>query len=406
MTTWVYRFTGNSHFPEPVHEIAALAALDEECEGAWLMLSARADPPGKGAARGDEFLLCADAGNGLRLHGRAIVRGGAELRGEPPAPVRSLYAGNPSRMYLPLLQVELVEPAPVPGLAEEEVHRFTSGQSYVKNLGAGVRRRGASTPVHAIRAPEPPLPVRGQWVAPTGSPLVAAGVDPTAGDWRHAMNRGDAKPMPCVVLEWTGKRFQFKERREHLANQMLWEQVARVGATVVCIDGPCATNGLQLKPDWTGWDLSVPGAMRDGELALHAAGVKLFWTTHATISNFEGASRWIARSLRLFADLEGAPSERIETHPHGAFHVLWRLLGRTDPLPAKSGSAGRKARLWVLQTFIPDIDPAELPDHDAVDAACAALVAGLHGLGLSKSFGTRTNGGSIWMPDANALHVQ
>lgn len=68
MTTWVYRFTGNAHFPEPVHEIAALAALDEECEGAWLMLSARADPPGKGAAPGDEFLLCADAGNGLRLY--------------------------------------------------------------------------------------------------------------------------------------------------------------------------------------------------------------------------------------------------------------------------------------------------------------------------------------------------
>jgi hypothetical protein len=134
MTTWVYRFTGNVHFPEPVHEIATLAALDEECEGAWLMISARADPPGKGAAPGDEFLLCADGGDGLRLHGRAIVRGGIELRPEAPASVRSLYSGHPNRMYLPLQQVELVKPAPVPGLSDEEVRRFTSGQSYVKKI--------------------------------------------------------------------------------------------------------------------------------------------------------------------------------------------------------------------------------------------------------------------------------
>lgn len=406
MTTWIYRFTGNSRFPEPIHEIAALAAVDEECGGAWLMLSARADPPGKGAALGDDFLLCADAGDGLRLHGRAIVGGGAELRAEPPESVRSLYAGNLNRMYVPLRQVELLAPASVPGLTEEEVHRFTSGQSYVKKLGTEVHHHGALTPVHPVRASDEPPPLPGQWIAPTGSPFVAAGVDPTAGDWRHSMDRGDAKPMPCVVLEWTGQKLQFNECLEHLANRMLWEQVARVGATVVCIDGPCATNGLQIRPDWSGWDLSVPGATRDGELALHAAGVKLFWTTHATVSNFDGASRWIARSLRLFADPEGAPAERIETHPHGAFSMLWRLLGRTDPLPGKSGPAGRKARLWVLQTFVPDIDPAALPDHDAVDAACAALVASLHGLGLSKSFGTRTYGGSIWMPDAKALHIR
>jgi len=40
-----------------------------------------------------------------------------------------------------------------------------------------------------------------------------------------------------------------------------------------------------------------------------------------------------------------------------------------------------------------------------VDAACAALVAGLHRLNLTTSFGTLSGGGMIWMPNAAALET-
>lgn len=44
-----------------------------------------------------------------------------------------------------------------------------------------------------------------------------------------------------------------------------------------------------------------------------------------------------------------------------------------------------------------------VPNHDALDAACAALVAGLHRLGLTVPFGKNNDGGQLWMPDGVKL---
>jgi predicted nuclease with RNAse H fold len=148
--------------------------------------------------------------------------------------------------------------------------------------------------------------------------------------------------------------------------------------------------------------MKAPDGIRGGELALSRTGVNLFWTTQNTVTKFEGASRWIARSLVLFS--EQRERTNIETHPHGAFTFLWQLFGMAGTLPKKLKATGRNARLAILRAFIPDLSDEMVPDHDAVDAACAALVAGLHRLGLTVAFGNANNGGQIWMPDRIKLN--
>jgi hypothetical protein len=237
--------------------------------------------------------------------------------------------------------------------------------------------------------------------------FVAVGVDPTAGDWRHGMRRGDAKAMPSVALEWDGGGLRFLGLAEHHDNADLWRRCRAAGASVVAIDGPCATNGLRVLPGWRGWDLGALGGTRDGELALCAAGVRLFWTTHRTVERFDGASRWIARSLRLFSGPAGGPSvERIETHPHGAFLLLWRRLGQEGAPGHKGRPAGRNARLALLTAFVAGIDGGLLPDHDAIDATCAALVAALHALRATRAYGTEQGGGLIWLPDPARISIR
>ena len=48
------------------------------------------------------------------------------------------------------------------------------------------------------------------------------------------------------------------------------------------------------------------------------------------------------------------------------------------------------------------VSSATLPDHDAVDAAAAALVAAMHRLGMARAAGTEAGGGRIWLPDPGA----
>jgi hypothetical protein len=186
--------------------------------------------------------------------------------------------------------------------------------------------------------------------------------------------------------------------RAFSANQELLEHARRLEAQLVAIDGPCGTNGLHVLPDWSAWAPAPPqGGRRDAEVELAREGVGLFWTTRATIDHFDGASRWIARSLRLFDALPATGA--IEVHPHGAFLFLARHAGWIAPLHPKNTPAGRGERLALLERLVPGIDPRALKDHDAVDAACAALVAALHVLGRTKPYGTDAGGGRIWMPD-------
>jgi hypothetical protein len=208
------------------------------------------------------------------------------------------------------------------------------------------------------------------------------------------------KDMAAAALAWDGRRLRLAAVARARSNADLWAFCRLVGARVLAVDGPCSTAGLRLRADRSGWDLRVRGGVRDAEAALAREGFPLYWTTHATVAGFDGASRWIARSLGLFAD-PAAPRglARIETYPHGAFAVL-----RGGPrLPAKGTGAGRRARLALLSALVDGLSGEALPDHDAVDACAAAFVGALHRLGLARAVGTVGGGGRIWLPDAEAL---
>jgi predicted nuclease with RNAse H fold len=182
-----------------------------------------------------------------------------------------------------------------------------------------------------------------------------------------------------------------------MCNQDFLDLVQRTAPSMICIDGPCQTNGPQVLPDWSDWDREANDGKRRCELLLHQAGVHLFWTTNNTVFCFDGASRWIARSLRLYRDLP-ANHKAVETHPHGAFAFLWRQLGGNGRLPNKKTDKGRDSRLALLKAFVENVDEDQLHNHDAVDAACAALMAAFHEVGWVESYGDDTEGGRIWMP--------
>jgi hypothetical protein len=78
---------------------------------------------------------------------------------------------------------------------------------------------------------------------------------------------------------------------------------------------------------------------------------------------------------------------------------LWKTLGERSSLPSKATPPGREARLALLRAFIEDLAETELADHDCVDAAAASLVAALHVIGRTRSYGQANAGGLIWMPE-------
>lgn len=222
-------------------------------------------------------------------------------------------------------------------------------------------------------------------------------------DWLYRFTCNPSYPDPLEEIDFLCS-LEDDPLTLHTKNAEFWQLTGDCRAVLACIDGPCDTNGPGLLADLSDWDRSCRGGTRGGELALSRAGVNLFWTTQNTVLKFEGASRWIARSLVLFS--EAPAMSKIETHPHGAFTLLWRLFGWKGKLPKKSSPSGRLARIALLQTCIPGLTDAMVPNHDAVDAACAALVAGLHRLGLTTPFGTKRDGGQLWMPDIKSFTIQ
>ena len=50
---WLYRFTTNPNFPDPIQEIDAIITLDDSGEKTYLLLADRKGPPLSGALPGD-----------------------------------------------------------------------------------------------------------------------------------------------------------------------------------------------------------------------------------------------------------------------------------------------------------------------------------------------------------------
>lgn len=396
---WIYRFASNSKYPDPLEEISALSALQEEGDESFLLLNDRAHPPLCASGAGETIGLCTAVDNRLILHGLATIKS-TPFHGSTPLSVQPLYGQQENRFFCPLSDISLGNPAQLLTsiLSDEDQYRFTKGQASAKRLGPKVQTRTTSH-------------VNSDWTdlfRPAATNVsqnveqVVVGLDPTAGTWDSCMTEGP-KPMPSFALRLNGSGIHAIDvpLATHSSNEEFWKRVEVLAPSTVCIDGPCQTNGPRCTQEWHEWDRSSPNGFRNAERALSADGVKLFWTTMNTVLGFDGASRWIARSLRLFSHPSRA--KVIETHPHGVFTFLARAYGWHNSLPRKTTGEGRAARIALLKAFVPNLEADMMPDHDAIDAACAALVAALYCRGEVVSFGTHEEGGLIWMP---RLHRQ
>ena len=104
MADWLYLMTVHADFPDPLAEIAALAAVAETGDDDVLLLLAdRAHPPMSSAEPGDGVLLCTRdrTGSSRSMRSLALWRG---LTGEgrgPPAPRASAPAPGTLRSYHP-----------------------------------------------------------------------------------------------------------------------------------------------------------------------------------------------------------------------------------------------------------------------------------------------------------------
>lgn len=405
---WIYRLTKNKAYLDPLEEIDALCELSERGEPVFLMLSTASSPPMSGAAPSDVVGLCTSRERSLVLHALAEV-GTGEIVSEITGNVAAVYGFPTGRKFLPLSKVSRLKSGLLPTsvLDSDSQAKFLSGQAYAKKLSNQTRRVSSRRiPPSAIVDIEfNALPaIKPIDIASPEAPFTAIGLDPTAGTWDSQMKSGP-KEMPSFTLHWDGVKLTVPEdpRVLHKTNDCFFRLVTRRNASIVCIDGPNSTNGLELRDDLAGWEDIVGSLTRDGELALSREGIHLFWTTRNTIRNFDGASRWIARSIVLFSNSDAV--EKIETHPHGAFTMLSNAIINGLRLPKKGTQVGQLARFRILNAFIPNLTLEMVPDHDAMDAACASLVGCLHRLKLTRSFGTVEAGGKIWMPDITPLLV-
>ncbi len=410
MTHWLYLLTAKEMFPEPRAEVSALATLYDEGHDAYLLLANGECPPGKTAQQGDAFKLCVRDNRLLYKCGLAVAGGKAQKHAQTPKSVHELYGELKNRWFVPLQSVETVPEQAITEMTPEQQRTFANGQAFVRILSRNWMRsstRAADKGVQLAGRPECDTLFVKARLPKSGLKFLAIGLDPTAGEWESSMT-GGRKAMPSAALSFRDGEIRPLDPcvKMHLNNADFLSRVNDLEADIACIDGPCDTNGPTIKDGWIGWDAGPPNSFRDGERQLACEGVSLFWTTAGTVERFEGASRWIARSLRLFKQIE---IKAIETHPHGVFSFLWRWSGNKCKLPRKSTGEGANVRFKILQSFIPSLSPGccqndnQHWDHDRIDAICAALVAVLHKLELTRSFGTPDKGGQIWMPDIDKL---
>ena len=98
---WLYRFTTNPNFPDPIQEIDAIITLDDNGKKTYLLLADRKWPPLSGALPGDIIGLCTGDQEHLYLHGTAVVVGNC-INQNTPLSVVCVYGNLEHRTFCPL----------------------------------------------------------------------------------------------------------------------------------------------------------------------------------------------------------------------------------------------------------------------------------------------------------------
>jgi hypothetical protein len=261
MMEWIYRFTTNDQYPDPLEEIDALCAVDANEEPVFLLLADRTSPPMYASFCGEIVGLCTSDNVWLILHGTAVVAGPC-VRGNTPSSVRPIYGELTGRVFCPLKDLERLPTGMLPEetLSHTDQNQFLKGQSFAKRLTPahhGARRRATLVPPGAKSSEavtlSTPLTFPILVFRQVSSPFTVVGLDATAGTWESKMVEG-RKKMPSFCLRWDGKGFTPDDSplNWHLRNEGFEDEVNGRQARVVCIDGPCDSNGPRLLPDFSG----------------------------------------------------------------------------------------------------------------------------------------------------------
>jgi hypothetical protein len=138
MPAWIYLFTENEKFPEPVGEISALNdEFQKENESVYLMLADRRSPPMCSAKVGQAVLLVTRKRGSyeLLLHARARVARTPRSFDIVPENVESIYGNVQNRVFVPInITTFYEEPHIVRELSDEEQRVFAQGQAFVRTF--------------------------------------------------------------------------------------------------------------------------------------------------------------------------------------------------------------------------------------------------------------------------------
>ncbi len=167
---WLYRFSANGRFPDPVDEIRRLASLAGEGRRTFLLLEDREHPPLSGEVRHDTRIYLATATRGesgrrLLIHGEGRI--GESYRGPTPESVRPLYGEHASRWFREIIEPSVFDDGPRPassvGISAGDEEAFLAGRASAKRLSEDSTE--SDGPIRPARTVEEflALPFFGMW---------------------------------------------------------------------------------------------------------------------------------------------------------------------------------------------------------------------------------------------------
>ena len=176
---WFYLFTSNPAYPDPLEEIDALAALEEEGQDVFLKLASGIAPPLSRASSGEVVFLCTRSAGAWSIRGECLIEGDVR-RGSTPRYMEPLY--GPSRAsnqcWRQLKGIELYERPRGESDFNFPLGTLPARRASVRNLGT--KKKRTETPRKTIVHHDEPVAL-GAIQLPGLSGKLFLGVDLTAG---------------------------------------------------------------------------------------------------------------------------------------------------------------------------------------------------------------------------------
>ena len=106
---WLYLFTKNNRYPDPLEEISFLKAKEEDDGKPYLLLNGHKSPPMSSATQGERVCLATRLDGIWQIHGIAQIAESAQELASTPADVEPLYGSHSARVWIKLEDIQLFE---------------------------------------------------------------------------------------------------------------------------------------------------------------------------------------------------------------------------------------------------------------------------------------------------------